>query len=100
MSFNTKNTGSYIIHKDKYNIQENLNKESKFDHITFTIPDTNYQIKVNSDGNVKILENNKQIIDLNIVNNDNIRNFIEDILHVQIGLNNADSEFFTALKSI
>lgn len=98
--FNAKNTGSYTIHKNKYNIQESLDKSSNFNYITFVIPNTNYQIKVNKSGEVEILENNKTVNNLKLIENDRFRWFIEDILHIQIGYNGADSEFFKALKSI
>jgi hypothetical protein len=48
--FNARGTGSYAVHKSKYNIQETLDKESQFSYITFIIPDTNYQIQVNRGG--------------------------------------------------
>jgi hypothetical protein len=64
--FNAKGTGSYAVHQSKYNIQETLDKESKFSHITFIIPDTNYQVQVDKRGKVKIFENGKQVENLDL----------------------------------
>lgn len=98
--FNAKNTGSYTTHQNKYNIQEHLNKETKFSHISFEIPKTNYQIQVDKTGNVKIFENGKRVTNLNMVEQNRFRWFIEDILHIKIGSVDNDSDFFKALKSI
>ena len=98
--FNAKGTGSYAVHKSKYNIYETLDKESKFSNITFVIPDTNYQIQVDKSGKVKIFENGKQVKNLDLTKENKFRWFIESMLHVKIGSVGHDSEFFTALKSI
>ena len=103
--FNAKGTGSYTIHKNKYEIQESLNKENIFDHITFKIPNTDYTVQVDKAGKVKILHNGKPKTLQNILKEDSTKEnrfrwFIEDILHMQIGSVGHDSEFFKALKSI
>ena len=103
--FNAKGTGSYTVHQNKYEIQENLNKENNFDHITFKIPNTDYIVQVDKAGKVKILHNGKAKTLLNILKEDGTKEnrfrwFIEDILHIQIGSVGHDSEFFKALKSI
>jgi hypothetical protein len=93
------------VHQNKYEIQENLNKENNFDHITFKIPNTDYTVQVDKAGKIKILHNGKSKTLLNILKEDNTKEnrfrwFIEDILHIQIGSVGHDSEFFKALKSI
>lgn len=98
--FNARGTGSYAIHQSKYNIQSSLNKDNLFSHITFTIPDTNYQIQVNRGGQVKIFENDKQVKNLDLTKENKFRWFIESMLHVSIGSVGHDSDFFKALKSI
>ena len=100
--FNAKSTGSYTIHQNQYTIQEVLDKENKFSHITFKIPSTDYQIQVDKAGKVTIYKEGKQIKDkdINLVQENRFRWFIEDILHLQIGSVGHDSEFFKALVSI
>lgn len=98
--FNAKGTGSYAMHQSKYNIQSSINKDNLFSHITFIIPDTNYQIQVNRGGQVKIFENGKQVKDLDLTKQNKFRWFIESMLHVSVGAVGHDSDFFKALKSI
>ena len=98
--FNAKGTGSYATHQSKYNIQASIDKDNNLSHITFIIPDTNYQIKVDRAGKVKIFENGKQVKNLDLTQQNKFRWFIESMLHISVGSVGHDSDFFKALKSI
>lgn len=102
-TINTSNSGRLIKDFNEYSRNLDLKPDSKdnFKSISFNIPNTNITVKVvASSGSVYIYDNstNQQITDfVQLWNNDDIRQFVDNTLHLNIS---KDTMFQEALYDI